>query len=197
MISDPDRVAASTTTVIVESAAMMRLRAGKHQRWPVKPGGISDTTAPASISRACSPRIRAGYGRLRAAGQHGDGRADGASTTGVAGSAAPSGIAASARVRRRIDPERHAGDDRQPRGGETAAERARDLEPVRRGPARADDRDRLAAGSAASDPATWSTAGGSGSSRRPIRVGRLAAADGGQAGAPRSGAARAAASKRS
>ena len=32
VISDPDLVAASTTIVIVESAAMMRLRAGKHQR---------------------------------------------------------------------------------------------------------------------------------------------------------------------
>ena len=61
MISDPDFVAASTTIVIVESAAMIRLRAGKHQRCAVNPGGISDTTAPAAISRACSPRIRAGY----------------------------------------------------------------------------------------------------------------------------------------
>ena len=61
VISDPDRVAASTTIVTVASAAMIRLRAGKHQRWPVNPGGISDTTAPASISRACRLRIRAGY----------------------------------------------------------------------------------------------------------------------------------------
>ena len=62
MIKDPDFVAASTTIVIVESAAMMRLRAGKHHRCAVKPGGISDTTAPAAISRRWSPRIRAGYG---------------------------------------------------------------------------------------------------------------------------------------
>ena len=146
MIRDPDFVAASTTIVIVESAAMMRLRAGKHQRWAVKPGGISDTTAPAAISRAWSPRIRAGY----------------------AVSAPPASTATGARRRRR---RRGAVGDRRRRGhassapacaaesipsampdttgspadGETTAERARDLEPVRRGPARADDRDGLAA----------------------------------------------------
>ena len=60
VMSEPERVAASTTTVSVERAAMMRLRAGKHQRWPPKPGGISETTAPCSIRRACRWRMRAG-----------------------------------------------------------------------------------------------------------------------------------------
>ena len=44
-------------------------------------------------------------------------------------------------VRGRVDPHRHAGDDRYARGAQAAAERARDLETVRRAAARSDDRD--------------------------------------------------------
>ena len=124
-------------------------------------------------TRRDQPRVQAahprGIRRLRAAGQHGDRRAADASTaTGARREPRRRAATAPQRagVRRRSIPSAMPGDDRQPRGGEAAAERARDLEPVGRGPARADDRDRLALGSAASDPATWSTAGGSGSSRR-------------------------------
>ena len=51
MISEPERVAASTTTVIPVSAAMIRLRAGKVQRQGVAPGGSSEIARPSSQIR--------------------------------------------------------------------------------------------------------------------------------------------------
>ena len=56
MISEPERAAASTTTVIPASAAMIRLRAGKVQRHGVDPGGSSESTAPLSQIRRHSER---------------------------------------------------------------------------------------------------------------------------------------------
>ena len=52
VVSEPDRSAASTTTVSAASAAIRRLRATKHQRNAVNPGGSSETTQPRSTSRA-------------------------------------------------------------------------------------------------------------------------------------------------
>ena len=52
MISDPERCLASTTTVIADSAAMIRLRAGKVQRLGVVPGGSSLSTSPRSTMRS-------------------------------------------------------------------------------------------------------------------------------------------------
>ena len=52
VVSEPDRSAASTTTVSAASAAMIRLRATKHQRNAANPGGSSETTHPRSTSRA-------------------------------------------------------------------------------------------------------------------------------------------------
>ena len=46
VIREPERTDASTTTVIAESAAMIRLRAGKSQRPGRSPGGDSLTAAP-------------------------------------------------------------------------------------------------------------------------------------------------------
>ena len=46
VISEPEGCAASTTTVIVPSAAMIRLRFGKQPGPGTVPGGISETTAP-------------------------------------------------------------------------------------------------------------------------------------------------------
>ena len=60
VVSEPDRSAASTTTVSAASAAMIRLRATKHQRCASAPGGISETTAPRAATAACSSRPRAG-----------------------------------------------------------------------------------------------------------------------------------------
>ena len=55
VISDPDRSAASTTTVIPPSAAISRLRAGNIQRKVGEPGGSSETTRPASRIRSIEP----------------------------------------------------------------------------------------------------------------------------------------------
>ena len=60
MISEPERSAASTTTVIPESAAMIRLRAGKVQRQAPLPGGSSERTRPRSPIRRQSERWAAG-----------------------------------------------------------------------------------------------------------------------------------------
>ena len=60
VISDPDRSAASTTTVTWASPAMIRLRAGNDQLKGRNPGGISDTTQPDSTSRRVDPRLHAG-----------------------------------------------------------------------------------------------------------------------------------------
>ena len=115
-----------TTTVAAPSAAMIRLRATKHQRCACAPGGSSEITAPRAATAACSRQPRAGYGTCALAGEHAD---------------RPPGRLERAGVRRRVDPEREAGDDRHARRGQPAPERARDLEPVRRRPPRADDRD--------------------------------------------------------
>ncbi len=56
----PERSAASTTTVIPESAAMIRLRAGKVQRQAPQPGGSSESTSPLSDIRRQSERWAAG-----------------------------------------------------------------------------------------------------------------------------------------
>ena len=60
MISEPDRSAASTTTVIPAIAAMIRLRAGKHQRQAPVPGGSSERTMPLSPTRRQRDRWAAG-----------------------------------------------------------------------------------------------------------------------------------------
>ena len=132
---------------------MIRLRATKHQRNAVKPGGSSETTQPRAATRSYSAPPRRGYGDVGPAGEDRDGRRADVRVE-------------RADVRGRVDAERHAGDDGHPGGGEPAPERARDLDAVRRAAARADDRHPVAARPArASRPATWSTAGGSASSR--------------------------------
>ena len=60
VISEPDRRAASTTIVMCASAAMMRLRAGKHQRSAANPGGSSPTTQPRSAIRPCRRALLGG-----------------------------------------------------------------------------------------------------------------------------------------
>ena len=95
-MSAPERSAASTTTVIAASAAMIRLRAGKHQRHGGVPGGSSETTAPArhpAVERALCRRV----GPLGGPGEHGHRR--------------PAGVQR-ARVGGGVDPERHAADAR-------------------------------------------------------------------------------------
>ena len=52
VVSEPERSAASTITVTRESAAMIRLRATKHQRSGPKPGGSSETTQPRRTTSA-------------------------------------------------------------------------------------------------------------------------------------------------
>ncbi len=60
VINEPERSAASTTTVIPASAAMIRLRAGKVQRQALAPGGSSERTSPLSPIRFQSDRWAAG-----------------------------------------------------------------------------------------------------------------------------------------
>ena len=60
VISDPDRSAASTTTVTPAIAAINRLRAGNIQRNVGEPGGSSEITAPFERIRPCRPRAHRG-----------------------------------------------------------------------------------------------------------------------------------------
>ena len=139
VVSEPERSVASTTTVAAASPAMIRLRATKHQRYGVKPGGSSETTRAALHELAVQPPPRCRVRDVGAAGQHGDRprralrrqRAD---------------------VGRRVDAEREPGDHRHAGRGQPAAERAGDLEPVGRPAARADDGDALVLGRRAPRP---------------------------------------------
>ena len=134
---------------------MMRLRAGKHQRWPVKPGGISDTTAPASISRACRLRIRAGYAvsappASTATGAATAARRRASSAPAWAAESIPSAIPETTGSPAAARPRPSERETSSPYGVARRAPTIATASP---------------AGTAASDPATWSTAGGSGSSR--------------------------------
>jgi hypothetical protein len=60
VVSEPERSVASTTTVRAARPAISRLRATKHQRKAVKPGGSSETTQPRATSCAWSRRCEAG-----------------------------------------------------------------------------------------------------------------------------------------
>ena len=57
---EPERAAASITTVIPASAAITRLRAGKAQRQAPVPGSSSERTRPRSWTRRQSERCAAG-----------------------------------------------------------------------------------------------------------------------------------------
>ena len=54
VMSDPDGSAASTSTTMSASPAMIRLRAGKLHLNGRLPGGISETIAPRAAIRSCS-----------------------------------------------------------------------------------------------------------------------------------------------
>ena len=105
---------------------MIRLRAGNAQRYGVVPGGSSDE------DQAACPRSAGAAGRGRG----------GYACSGPQASTAIVAAAGVERalVRRGVDPERHAADDRQPRRGAAAAEIARDREALVRRAARTDDR---------------------------------------------------------
>ena len=60
VMSEPERRAASTTIVMCASAAMIRLRAGKHQRIATNPGGSSPTTQPRSAISRCRRALLGG-----------------------------------------------------------------------------------------------------------------------------------------
>ena len=115
-----------TTTVAAPSAAMMRLRAMKHQRWPSAPGGSSEITAPRSATAACSRQPRAGYGDVRARREHGDGAPGRLERAGVRGR-----VDARARARRR-----RARAPRRGRGRARGRPRARTTTPGARRPRR-------------------------------------------------------------
>ena len=124
-------------------------------------------------SLACSARAARGIRALGPARQHGDRPAAGFQR---------------ALVRRGVDPERHAADDRQARGRAAASEIARDHQALVRRAPRADDRDR-AARRARSSTASRRRAdrvqdrGRIGKVEQRRRIGRVAAADRSRAGA--------------
>ena len=60
VIRAPERVAASTTSVASDSAAMMRLREGKWERWLGVPGGCSVAMQPWARMRANSAALLRG-----------------------------------------------------------------------------------------------------------------------------------------
>ena len=156
VVSDPERSVASTTTVAAASPAMRRLRATKHQRYGVKPGGSSETTAPRSDQLAVQAAARGRVRDVGAAREHGDGprrprRLGGRERADVRGG---------------VDAEREAGDHGDARGGERAPEPAGDLDAVRRPAARADDGDAVAGGGQRGD--------GPGDVEHRRRVGELA-----------------------
>ena len=127
VVSEPERSVAWTTTVAAPSAAMIRLRATKHQRCALG--------ARAASRR--SPRRARRPPRAAASRAPGRRRARSPASTPIV----LPGRLERAGVRRRVDPEREAGDDRHARRRQPAAERARDLEPVRRRAPGADDGD--------------------------------------------------------
>ena len=59
-MSEPERSVASTTIVSDARPAIVRLRAGKHQRNGLKPGGISEIAACVRTSARCRLRLLAG-----------------------------------------------------------------------------------------------------------------------------------------
>ena len=72
MISEPERAAASTTTVIPASAAMIRLRAGKVQRQGVAPGGSSEITSAVLTDLPPERAVGGRVGDVGTAAEHGD-----------------------------------------------------------------------------------------------------------------------------
>ena len=122
-----------------------------------KPGGISDTTAPRSTTCAYSWRLLGGYGTSAPLPDGDDGSA-GLQRAGV---------------RRGVDAEREARDHRHAGGGEAAAERAGDLEPVRGRAAGADDRHRVLL--IRQPPGDVQHRGRVGELAQPLRVGVVAA----------------------
>ena len=123
-MSDPERSVASTTIVSDARPAIVRLRAGKHQRKGLKPGGISGHDRLRAHER---PVQRALARWIRDVG-----------TTCEHAHGGPSNLKRPG-VRRRVDAERHAADDRHPRGRESAAQAAGHLQAIRPGAARPDD----------------------------------------------------------
>ena len=116
VVSEPERSVASTTTVAAASPAMIRLRATKHQRYGVKPGGSSETTAPRSDELAVQAPARRRVRDVGAAGEHGD-----RPRPAPCADSAPTWAAEST-------PEREAGDHRHAGRGQPAPEPARDLD---------------------------------------------------------------------
>ena len=163
VVSEPERSVAWTTTVAALSAAMMRLRATKHQRWASAPGGISEITAPRLATAAWSRHPRRGYGDVGAGGEHGDRLAGRLERSFVGG---------------RVDPEREPGDHRHARGREPAAQRPGDLEAIGRGAAGSHDGDRVVV--VGEGPEDVDHRGRVGEVAQPGRVGVAAAADRGQ-----------------
>ena len=127
VISAPLRSLASTTTVACARPATIRLRAGKRHGAGSTPGGYSETTRPARADPAGELRMRRRIVAVDAAAENGD--------RGAAGFER-------AAMRLAVDAARHPADDDEPRGGQLAAERARDVRAVRRAGSGADDRDR-------------------------------------------------------
>ena len=132
--SEPLFSRASTTSTAPASPLISRLRSGKWYGCASASGGRSESQAPpAARMRSASPRCPLGVTWSRPE----------ASTATVGPPPVERAL-----VRRRVDPVREPRDDRRARARELGGERARGRGAARRRPARADDRERRAAGSA-------------------------------------------------
>ena len=171
-MSEPERSVASTTIVSEARPAIVRLRAGKHQRNGLNPGGISEIAACVATIARYSPRLLGGYGTSAPLASTRERRATDFER---------------ARVRGGVDAERHPADHEHARRREPATEPAGDLEPVLTGPPRAHDRDRRRVGVAQRGEARRVARHVQhrrrvGGVREPRRVGVVVAADGVQPG---------------
>ena len=120
----PERAAASTITVPVDSAAISRLRVRKRCRCGAAPGGLSETSSPLPAARSNSVVVRRRVRAIEPAGRHQDRQPADRQRAAVRGG---------------VDAVRAAGHDLEPTRGQPAGEVGGDLLTVGRGGPRADD----------------------------------------------------------
>ena len=143
MISEPERLAASTTTTPSDSPETSRLRRGKSRARGSQPSGISVMSMPPLVDDLSGERdILLGIDAVEAAGEHGD---------GAGGETGP--------VRGGVDAAGEAGDDGVAAGAEVGGQHGGHLLAGGRGVARADDGDGTRRRSRFSPPVT-ATSGG-------------------------------------
>src|SRR5262249_51933187 len=134
VISEPERLAASTTTMPAHNPEMSRLRRGKKRARGARAHGVSENkTPPARVGAARATRAR-GERRAWAAARAGTRRRGGGRGDGAAGEARA--------MAGGVDAARQAGDDGKPRSAKIARQPLGETQARGRGIAHADDGDR-------------------------------------------------------